>query len=420
MWEQFNQLLLMAEGGKTAFFGAAADAEKYAQATLDTRCPSGLSAAEWLIDCVSTDVDTRDALLAAHAAVPVPADPDTGRIVTIRPRPSFLRTTGALLVRNFANTRRREMKKLEWILTVGLSVIFAGVFTGVGAEKLQRQKDYISSARATLKGLDRSTVLSIVTAKMPSALSPVTAMPAALLPMIRPAHPSIPRRLTRPLSQNPNLAPIAVLFFFVAHWSFLPVFKAIGAYPRQRDVLTRERAGDSYPIGAWMVANILGEWMVAWGHPLVFYIITWPIAAMPLSRAPALYCITMLNYEVFTALGNLCAALVFDSDRARVITTVVMVFMMLAGGFFVNLADPRLPAWLSSLHHLSFQGYTFGLYVRNALTVDEYEAFATTISRYSFSKLPTPVNVCVLGGIATAMRFLGYLVVLRSKALKFS
>ena len=119
------------------------------------------------------------------------------------------------------------------------------------------------------------------------------------------------------------------------------------------------------------------------------------------------------SYVSLLTLSNLWHA-------SRVYLTLHACNLACISGFFVNLSDPRLPVWLSSLHHLSFQGYTFGLYVRNALSVDEYEAFATTISRYSFSKLPTPVNVCVLGGVAATMRFLGFLVVLRSKALKFS
>ena len=37
---------------------------------------------------------------------------------------------------------------------------------------------------------------------------------------------------------------------------------------------------------------------VAWAHPLIFYLVAWPIARMPLALAPRLYMITMFNYEV--------------------------------------------------------------------------------------------------------------------------
>ena len=352
-WASFDDVLLMAAGGHTAFFGVAASAGT--QVAEIIRRPMGeRAAAEWIIDCVSAEGD-RAALLAAHAARVVPPDPPVGALVQIRPHPSFVAICGAILRRNFANTRRREMKKLEWILTFGLSLVFSTVFFGVGTDPTSRPKDYIS-----------------------------------------------------------------ILFFFVAHWSFHPVFKAIGAYPRQRDVLTRERSSDSYPIGPWFVANVLGEWMVAWAHPLIFYAISWPIAAMPLAVAPRLYCITMLNYETFLALGNLIAALVFDGDQARIIVVVVMVFMMLAGGFFVNLSDPRLPEWLSSVQYVSIQHYTFGLYVRNALSDAEYAAFGPTLKNYSFSQEVTLVNAAVLAGVAGVLRSLAFLQIRFTKKLQFA
>ena len=234
-------------------------------------------------------------------------------------------------------------------------MIFAGLFSGVGRDRMERKKDYIS-----------------------------------------------------------------LLFFFVAHWSFHPVFKAIGSYPRQRDVLTRERASDSYPISAWFIADVLGEWAVMWAHPLVFYVVAWPIACMPLAMAPQLYLITMLNYEVFLSLGNLVAAAVFDADRARIVVVVVMVFNMLAGGFFIDLNGPWVPLWISKLHHVSYQTYTFGLYVRNALTVDDYAGFDEMLHNYSFSNVRTSTNVGILIAFGLVWRLSSYMIVLHSKKLRFS
>ena len=76
--------------------------------------------------------------------------------------------------------------------------------------------------------------------------------------------------------------------------------------------------------------------------------------------------------------------------------------------------------WLSSVHYLSFQTYTFGLYVRNALSAEEYAAFGPTLQNYSFSDESTLFNVAVLVGLAVVLRWLAYLIVLRSKSLRFS
>jgi len=247
------------------------------------------------------------------------------------------------------------MKLLEWILTIGLGLVFAGCFYGVGATRLIRQKDYIS-----------------------------------------------------------------LLFFFVAHWSFHPLFKALGAFPRQRDVLTRERASDSYPISAWFLANLFGEWAVAWAHPLAFYAICWPIAGIPAALAPSLYVITMINYEVSMGVGNLVAAIVFDSDTARMVAVVLMAFNMLAGGFFVNLANPSLPSWLSSVRHISYFTYTFGEYVSRALPAKgELDVFKATLAGYSFD-IDGHLNVAMLCGLGVALRLAGFALIVRSRQLRFS
>ena len=52
--------------------------------------------------------------------------------------------------------------------------------------------------------------------------------------------------------------------------------------------------------------------------------------------------------------------------------------------------------------------------------VGRYEEFGTTLAGYSFSKEETGINAAVLIGTAAMLRCGAYLVVLHSKALKFS
>lgn len=121
-----------------------------------------------------------------------------------------------------------------------------------------------------------------------------------------------------------------------------------------------------------------------------------------------------------TAIGNLVAAMVFDAERARIVVVIVIVFSNLAGGFFVDLDGPNVPWWLRGVHNLSFQTYTFGLYVRNSLSADEFAAFHSTLDRYSFSEQSNAVNISVLVGLAAVLRYAAYLIVLTSRNLRFS
>ena len=72
------ELLLLAEGGRTAFNGPASEAVRHAAETLGRPKPNDRSEAEWLIDVVSAEADC-SVLVAAHAALPVP-DAESGRV----------------------------------------------------------------------------------------------------------------------------------------------------------------------------------------------------------------------------------------------------------------------------------------------------------------------------------------------------
>jgi len=235
MWYHFADLMLMAPGGHTAYFGNAQAAQAHVASAMGVARPPHVSDAEWLMDIVSGlrhDAPT-DGLLASFAACPAPPHPPRGRAIHVPARPPIHVATLALLRRGSADRLRAERKRFEVMVTVGLAAIFAGVFFQVGAHRLERQRDYVS-----------------------------------------------------------------ILFFFVAHWSWYPLFKTMGAYPTQRDVLTRERASDSYAIAAWSMAHVLGEWSTAWMHPLLFYIVAYPLAALPVRAFPSLFVINMINLEV--------------------------------------------------------------------------------------------------------------------------
>lgn len=356
MWDRFDRLLLLSPGGHTAFLGAAADAAAHASTTLGEPQPTDRSAAEWLIDLVATESAQREMLLEAFRSTPVPPDPPAGCEIAARPMPPMNTIVRALLQRNVGHRREAERKPLEWILTFGLAIVFAGVFQGVGAERFTRQTDYVT-----------------------------------------------------------------LLFFFLAHWSWMPLFKFMSTYPQQRDVLTRERASSSYPISAWYIANLLGDWSLAWVHPLVFYMVAYPIARLPLRSAPALFAINMLNMEVSMAVGSVITASVFDMKRATSIAIVAMAFFMLAGGFFVDLRQPGYPPWLSSLSYFSYWTYSFGLLMNAALpSPDEFARFDATLSRYSFSEATSAANVGVLACVAGICRVAACMVIVRSKQLRFS
>lgn len=149
-----------------------------------------------------------------------------------------------------------------------------------------------------------------------------------------------------------------------------------------------------------------------------------PLADLPLASAPALFGVTLLITEVASSLGILIGATCFDGERATTIAILYMVFVMCAGGYFVNLN--HLPMWVGSLRYTSFWYYAMGLFVAFALpTHEDREAFASnhTLSRYSFSRWSWDghawYDVAALLGFVVVQRVLSFIALKRSKKLQF-
>jgi len=220
---------------------------------------------------------------------------------------------------------------------------------------------------------------------------------------------------------------ISIIFFFVGQWSWAPMFTALGSFPSERDVLTREIASDSYPIGVWYVAKLVSELPLIWLLPTAFFAICYPLVAMPLCSVPALFGITLLNVEVSNAMGVAIAAALFDEQKAITCAIMLMVYNMCAGGFFINMAS--LPPWLQWCRYTSSWYYTLGLWTRYALPAEADRAEDTAVmqllhSRYTFSDWSwrghPERDVGMLLLFAVSARLLAYIFLRCSKKLRFS
>mmetsp|Transcript_46243 Transcript_46243/g.121242 ORF Transcript_46243/g.121242 Transcript_46243/m.121242 type:complete len:573 (+) Transcript_46243:376-2094(+) len=380
MWVAFDSLLLMAPGGRVAFFGARDDAAQHFASTLGLPCPADWSPADHYIEIVTADASRVKATDAWAARTPL-ALPAVDAPLPTRPRPPHAVAVRALLRRQLVQVRRNLLKPMEWILTGLLAAVFGVLWWQVGAhrDESSHQSDYIS-----------------------------------------------------------------IIFFFIAQWSWAPLFQVIGSFPDERDVLTRELASDSYPIGAWYVAKLMAEVPLSWLLPALFFAISYPLAALPAGQVTPLFGIVLLNTEVATSLGALISALVFDRDQATTLAIVYMVFVMCAGGYFINLA--HMPLWIASMRYVSFWYYSLGLFVAFALpTAADRAAWPTTagggegsgsgsgsgdvegpptLERYSFSTWSWEgewyYDVLVLLGFALLHRVGAYLALITSKKLRFS
>ena len=104
---------------------------------------------------------------------------------------------------------------------------------------------------------------------------------------------------------------------------------------------------------------------LSWLLPPGFFAVTYPLSAMPLTQCPTLFGIVLLNVEVAASLGALIGAK--DRDEATTVAIVYMVFVMCAGGYFINL--DVAPKWVGYCRYVSFW-YFDGVYLSHAADGD--------------------------------------------------
>jgi len=107
---------------------------------------------------------------------------------------------------------------------------------------------------------------------------------------------------------------VGVIFFIVAHWSWTPLFQGLGNFPREKEMLTKERASKLYEIRSFFVSQVLAEAPVLLVFPVAFFIIIWPPCALPVQVAMQVFVMIALNIQVCSSMSMLISALCMDAD----------------------------------------------------------------------------------------------------------
>jgi ABC-type multidrug transport system permease subunit len=86
--------------------------------------------------------------------------------------------------------------------------------------------------------------------------------------------------------------------------------------------------------------------------------------------------IGVLNYNAFTGFGYILGTLVPDRKLVAIMTPIVVVPMMLFGGYFVN--QDNIPRWLVFLREITIFKYTFQAFMLNEFTDLELDCSKST------------------------------------------
>lgn len=212
---------------------------------------------------------------------------------------------------------------------------------------------------------------------------------------------------------------VGAIFFMVSHWSWCPLFQGLGNFPKEQEVLTKEKASKVYSIAGYFVAQVVAEAPLLLVLPVLFFAIVWPLAGMPWQVLPQVFLVICLNIQVCSAMSMLISVICMKDEGAGVATaTVVMVAEMCCGGYFADLR--KLPWYIGWVRFCSTYYYTFGSILRLAVEVPFGEELHTqAIARYSFSDHGYFTEILALLAMCMVFRLAAFVVLCVTKELRF-
>jgi len=148
-----------------------------------------------------------------------------------------------------------------------------------------------------------------------------------------------------------------LLFFLVTFLSFNILFSSIFTFPNEKTMLLKEREAGMYPISAFFFGRTVADIPLDMAIPVMVVTIIYLMVGLKPTVGAFLLTMIVVLITCFTAasLGLLVGAAFLNLKRAQSAAVIIMLTLMLTGGFFVQ----NIPAWLSWLSYLSYMTYAW-------------------------------------------------------------
>jgi ABC-type multidrug transport system permease subunit len=134
------------------------------------------------------------------------------------------------------------------------------------------------------------------------------------------------------------------IFFLMTFWPLQTMMQGILSFPFERAVIEKERASGSYRLSSYFIAKSLAEGPLKLVLPTLFLIIAYWMANINPNFGIflAILAFQLMSILVAESLGLLLGAALKNLQHAITAATVILISLMVVGGFFVR----NLPHWL--------------------------------------------------------------------------
>ena len=140
------------------------------------------------------------------------------------------------------------------------------------------------------------------------------------------------------LSQASIQDRLGVLFFMIMNSAFGQMF-ALNELISERNMINRERAGNAYCTSAYFVAKNLIQIPLSMIPPILFSCISyWMVGLYPGTEQFFTFMLAMIAFTLAaTSFFLLIGAISPSMEVAQIIAPVLLVFLILFGGFYINI-----------------------------------------------------------------------------------
>jgi len=140
-------------------------------------------------------------------------------------------------------------------------------------------------------------------------------------------------------------------FFTMVFWVMSGMFEALFGFPQERVIILKERATASYRLSAYFMSCTVADLPVFLFMPCIYMVISyWMIVpTLGFDIFIAIIGISFLAVMTGQAMGFFIGASFDDVQIGQAVATVVVLLLMLLGGFFAR----NIPIWLSWVGYLS-------------------------------------------------------------------
>eukprot|EP01102_Stenamoeba_stenopodia_P013098 TRINITY_DN41_c0_g1_i1.p1 TRINITY_DN41_c0_g1~~TRINITY_DN41_c0_g1_i1.p1 ORF type:complete len:626 (-),score=152.04 TRINITY_DN41_c0_g1_i1:84-1961(-) len=161
------------------------------------------------------------------------------------------------------------------------------------------------------------------------------------------------------------------LFFSVLFVSFSEMNAAIATFPEERAIFTHEQSAGVYMVSSYYISKVVADTPLRLLAPLVYAVISYWMVGLKADAGDFfifLSALWMLSMTL-SSFGLAISSLAKTAQIAVAISTVLMIFFMVFGGFFI--AADNIPDYYIWIHYISPVTYGFSILLLSQVSSDE-------------------------------------------------